>query len=518
MSHCVADGSPGDGSTANPASGLQNAEEVSTLPSVNPALESGLPPEPNQSSRSKKEPSHNSAGAGKHHHSNHRHRSPYKRTSAGHHRGRKSTGKDGTKKDDRKGDSHQHHSSGHHRSRHHSPDKKHSRSHSAENTLDGQRRGHRHGRSPDRHRGHHSSHQRHHSPRRHRSPHRSRHHSPTRRHAHSSDPYRNASPVRYSRGNDKPNRVEAAFKEPSKTPEFSLPLEDSILREPPALDRLNREATLEPLRREERLFGEDSLLMRASSMDSAYRGDSLLRDVASRGQRDAFRDTTLPRVRTPDSDSAYKKYSSLLRGRSAERTERNGRLASRGSTPEPLFRARSLGRDISPIRSFTRVDSEDEEDDDNFVSAKVREYYSNLKTNRRQSPKPTLPEPKKTYKENPKDLSIWYNSQLHPTNTHTHIMLHIGLLTGQWFRNYFEILFFLLLMVCFIFLFLLFFGWAFCIHSNSDFSRKCKTIKNNDVPNSSINEQHLVFDLIRGRRFVPHCRMMTWKYRAPGPV
>lgn len=193
------------------------------------------------------------------------------------------------------------------------------------------------------------------------------------------------------------------MKEPPKTPELSFPLDDSILREPPALDRLNKEATLPPLRRDERLYGEDSLLARASSMERAYRGDSLLRDMASRGQRDIFGDTTLPRVRTPDSDSAYKRYSSLLRGRSPERTDRRGRY-SQDSSPEPQYRARSLGRDISPLRSARRDDSEDEEDDDNFVAAKVREYYSTLKTN--SSRTSTLPEPKKTYKDNPKDLSI----------------------------------------------------------------------------------------------------------------
>lgn len=197
------------------------------------------------------------------------------------------------------------------------------------------------------------------------------------------------------------------MKEPPKSPEPSLPFEDSILREAPALDRLNREATLPSLRKEDRLFGEDSLLLRASSMDRAYGGDSLLRDMASRGQRDTYRDLTLPRVRTPDSDSAYKRYSSLLRGRSPERTERDRHYASRGSSPESPYRTRSLGRDISPVRSARRDDSEDEEDDDNFVAAKVKEYYSTLKTNNTsRSSKPTLPEPKKTYKENPKDLSI----------------------------------------------------------------------------------------------------------------
>lgn len=194
------------------------------------------------------------------------------------------------------------------------------------------------------------------------------------------------------------------MKESDLSPELSLPLEDSILREPPALDRLNRDATLPSLRREDRLFGEDSLLMKASTLDRAYKGDGLLRDVASGGQRDLFRNANLPRVRTPDSDSAFQRYSSLLRGRSPER---NGRYGSRGNTPEPLTRARSLGRDISPIRSFRRRDdSEDEEDDDNFIAEKVREYYSTMKSNNtRRSSQPTLPEPKAS-KGNPKDLSI----------------------------------------------------------------------------------------------------------------
>ncbi|XP_070694487.1 arginine/serine-rich coiled-coil protein 2-like [Pempheris klunzingeri] len=418
MSHCVADGSPNDSSAVNPASGLQNAAEVSTLPPTNAPSESSFPPEPNQSSKSKKEQSRHSTGTGKHHHSNHRHRSPNKKTSTGNHKGGKSKGasKLFKKKDDKGSDGHRHHSSGHHRRRHRSPDKGRSRTRSAENTLDSGHGGHRHGRSPDRRHGHHSSsHHRHRSPyrspyrspHRHRSPHRSRHHSPTRRHPHSSDPYRRyASPERQNRSNEKPNGDEAVLKEPTRTPEPSLPFENSILHEPPALDRLNREATLPPLRREERLYGEDSLLMTASSMERAYRGDSLLKDVASRGQRDAYRDTTLPRVRTPDSDSAYKRYSSLLRGRSPERTDRDGRYASRGSSPEPQYRTRSLGRDFSPVRSSRREDSEDEEDDDNFVAAKVREYYSTLKTNTSRSSKPAIPEPKKTYKENPKDLSI----------------------------------------------------------------------------------------------------------------
>uniref|UniRef100_UPI0037E7F566 membrane-associated guanylate kinase, WW and PDZ domain-containing protein 1b isoform X2 n=1 Tax=Semicossyphus pulcher TaxID=241346 RepID=UPI0037E7F566 len=421
------DGSPNDNSAANPAAGLQNAAEVSTLPATTAPSESSFPPEPNQPSRSKKEPGRHSTGTGKHHVSKHRHRSPNKKTSTGKHKGKKSTGRNKLfkKKDDKGSDGHRNHSSGQHRSRHRSPEK--GRSRSAENTLDSRHRGHRNGRSPDRRHRHHSPNRRHQSPRRsphrsprrsprrspyrsphrHRSPHRSKHHSPTRRRAHSSDPYRrHASPERQTRSNEKPHVDESVLKEPAASPEPSLPFEDSVLRELPALDRLNREATLPPLRRDDRLFGEDSLLLKASTMERAYKGESLLRDVASNGPRDTYRDINLPRVRTPDSDSAYKRYSSLLRGRSPERTDRDGRYASRGSSPEPQYRTRSLGRDISPVRSLRREDSEDEEDDDNFVAAKVREYYSTLQTDTSRSSKATLPEPKKTYKGNPKDLSI----------------------------------------------------------------------------------------------------------------
>lgn len=189
----------------------------------------------------------------------------------------------------------------------------------------------------------------------------------------------------------------------SRTPEPTLALEESILREAPALDRLNREPAPPALHRGDWPYGDDSLLLRASSMERAYKGESLLRDVVSRHQRDTYRDAALPRVRTPDSDSAFKRYSSLLRGRSPERTERESRYTSRGSSAEPLHRTRSLGRDTSPAR---RYESEDEEDDDHFVAAKVHEYYSTLRTNTARTSKPTLPEPKTTYKENPKDLSI----------------------------------------------------------------------------------------------------------------
>ncbi|XP_057703204.1 membrane-associated guanylate kinase, WW and PDZ domain-containing protein 1b isoform X6 [Corythoichthys intestinalis] len=400
------DGTPNDSSTA---SGLQNAAEVNSVPFNEPS-EQSYNPEPQISSRRRKETTHHSSGTGKHH-SNHRHRSPHKKTSTGKHRRTKSPRKINSpfkKKKDEKGKS----GHRHHHSRHRSPDKAYKRSRSAENALEGRHGGgHRHGRSPERHRRHHTRHRSprrspyrsprrspYRSPPRYRSPHRSRHRSPTRRHAHSHDPYRRYdSPQRgRARGNEKPAAVEAVLKEPSRSPEPSLTFEDTILREPPALVRLNREAG------EERPFLNDSLLTRASTMERAFGGDSLLRDI-SRDQRDDYRNASLPRVRTPDSDLAYHRYSSLLRGRSPERADRNYR--SGGSTPEPA-RTRSLGRDISPIRSPRREDSEDEEDDDFFVAQKVREYYSTAKTNNSRPTRPLIPEPKKTYKDNPRDLSI----------------------------------------------------------------------------------------------------------------
>ncbi|KAM4582600.1 uncharacterized protein V3H82_006614 [Fundulus diaphanus] len=410
------DGSPNDISTVEPATGIQNAAEVSSLPLTNAPSESSYPPEPPPQPRSKTEPSRRHHGTGKHHRSHHRHHSPSKS------KGKKSTGKSGSKprKKEDKEKGHQH------RSRHRSPHKGHSRSRSADNNLDSRDGRHRRGRSPERQHGQHSSsNHRHRSPRRspHRSPRRSPYRSPRRSpyrsprrspyrspHRHRSPPryqsptrhrHRSADPYRYNtteRNNEKPLVDEAAM---SETPEPSLQFEDTILRDSPALDRLNREPTLSlpPLRRDDRPYGQDRLLMRTSSMERAYRGDRLQKDIAF---RNTYRDITLPRVRTPDLDSSYQKYNSLLRGRTPE-LERDRRFVSRDSTPEPRYRARSLGRAFSPAR---RDDSEDEEDDDSFVAAKVKEYYSSLKTDSSRPSKAPIPEPKKTYKDNPKDLSI----------------------------------------------------------------------------------------------------------------
>ncbi|XP_054880729.1 membrane-associated guanylate kinase, WW and PDZ domain-containing protein 1b isoform X8 [Poeciliopsis prolifica] len=413
------DGSPNDISVVDAVTGIQNTPEMSSLPLTNAPSESSVPPVIPPHSRSKTEPSRRTNGTGNHgtgkhgtgkHGTGRHHRSHHRQPSPSKSKAKKSTGRNGPKlfkkKEDKEKDGHRH------RSRHRSPQKGHSRSRSADNTLDSRDRGHRRGRSPERRRGQQSSsNHRHHSPRRspYRSNHRSHHQSPRRspyrhrsppryrspsRHRHrSSDPYRYDTPERH---NEKPMADEAAM---SDIPRF--PFEDSVLRESPALDRLNREPALSlpPLRREDRLYRQDSPLMRTSSIERAYRGDRLLKDFASRDSREI----TLPRVRTPDLDSSYQKYTSLFRGRTPEMLERDGRFASRGVTPEPRYRARSLERAISPPR---RDDSEDEEDDDYFVASKLREYYSTLKTNSSPPPKPVIPEPKKTYKDNPKDLSI----------------------------------------------------------------------------------------------------------------
>ncbi|XP_037534545.1 membrane-associated guanylate kinase, WW and PDZ domain-containing protein 1b [Nematolebias whitei] len=415
------DGNPDDLIPADTITRLQNAAEVSNLPQVSTPSESSNPPEPPQTSRTKPERSRRTHGTGTQHRSKHRHHSPNK-TSTGKHRRRKKDGKENH--------GHRHQSSGRHRSRHHSPNKGHSRSRSADN-LDNQHRGHRRGRSPERRHGHHSSSNHrspyrsprrspyrsprrspyrsprrspYRSPHRHRSPHRSRHYSPTRRRHHSTDPYRYGSAERQTRQNEKPVSNVAALNDPVRTPEPNL-FDDLDLQESSTLGRLNREVTLPPYKKEARQYGENSLLMQPSSMERAYRGDRLLSDVPSHTQMNTYRDLTLPRVRTPDFDSAYEKYSSLLRGHTPDMIEQDGRRASGSITPDLQYRSRSLGRTISPVR-FREDDSEDEEDDDNFVAAKVKEYYNTLKTNTSRPSKPVLPEPKKTYKENPKDLSI----------------------------------------------------------------------------------------------------------------
>lgn len=158
-------------------------------------------------------------------------------------------------------------------------------------------------------------------------------------------------------------------------------------------DRVNRN---EALRRE----SYDSLpqsnpfprgsLDRFLTMEPTYNGDSL--------PRRTYQDQSLPRIRTPDSDTAFQKYNSLLRGRSPERKSRLSQLDS----PEAAsYRARSLEPLLPASGSRNMVDSEEEDKE-----SSVRNYYSKLKSNYGKVNN-QLPEPRrKAYKENSKDLSI----------------------------------------------------------------------------------------------------------------
>ncbi|XP_051931838.1 membrane-associated guanylate kinase, WW and PDZ domain-containing protein 1-like isoform X2 [Hippocampus zosterae] len=403
------------------ASGLQNAAEVIPAPFDEPS-EQSYKPEAQISSGARKETAHQTSGTGKQR-SRHRHRSPHKKTGTGKHKRTTSPRKTNLlrkKKDEKAKYGQRHHSGGR---RHRSPDKGYKRSRSAENALDGRGGGRRGSRSPERRRDHRSRHRspyrsRQRSPRRSpgRSPRRSppryrsppRRRSPARGHGRSPDRRYGSPRAAGQRGNEKPAGAEAVSRVPPRSAEPSLAFEDSVLREAPAPLRLNGEAGVERAG-VERAVVSDSLLTRASAMERAFGGgggdDSLLREI-SRNPRDTYRNVSLPRVRTPDSDSdsAYRRYTSLLRGRSPGRAD--GNYPGGRSSPEP-YRTRSLGRDISPIGSPPRRrDSEDEEDDDNFVAARVREYYSTLRSDVSRSARPLLPEPKRTYKDNPRDLSI----------------------------------------------------------------------------------------------------------------
>ncbi|XP_010880026.4 membrane-associated guanylate kinase, WW and PDZ domain-containing protein 1b isoform X3 [Esox lucius] len=416
----------------SPAAGVQNASEVSAPPHDHAPSDTNAP-DPHKPSRSKDKKGH--------HHSKHRNRSPEKSR----HRGEsKQSNQKGDRSKRSGGDSHgthHQHRSGHHHRRHRSPEKARGRARSADNTLDTRHgnRGRR-GRSPARHHNTHRSPYRstHRSPYRstnrspyrstnrspyrstnrspyrstHRSPHRSPqrhqspygHRSPTHYHrTQSSDPYRLPSPDR-QRG----RVAERAYREMAPetlrkplAPVSNSFLEDSVLPEPPGLDRLNREATLLREPREVRRYGEDSLLMRASNQEPGYRGDGLLY-AAARSQRGE----TLPRVRTPESDSAYKMYSSLLRGHSSENMDRELRYVPREQSPDTRYRARSLGRDIALVRSLGEPEDEGEEEEEGAAAPRLKEYYSTLKSDASR-PYKAPPEPKrKGYKESPKDLSI----------------------------------------------------------------------------------------------------------------
>ncbi|XP_059385360.1 membrane-associated guanylate kinase, WW and PDZ domain-containing protein 1-like isoform X6 [Carassius carassius] len=378
------------------SAGAQTVSEVNAAPPESrphPPSESSYPPELHKSSRNddrraresgKREHGHRS----NHHHNNHRHSSPEKKNRSKGHSKDSGTSKPHKRKGDKKrsstDDSHHHHHSHnqHHHRRHRSPERR--RARSAENTLDS-RYDRRHGRSPDRH------HHRHSSPRRHSSPQRSPHQSGYRR----SSPYRRRSPYR------SPQR--SRYQSPSRRPTASsnIPYNseldrglDVTLKEPPPPKPPSRSESIPYLSASlDRLDLEDNLPREPPSyLDRAYH-DSTLFCSASRVD-------TLPRVRMPDSDSAFQNYNSLLRGRSPVRS--GGRQDGYRRVESPVsnsYRTRSLGRDLSPIRGY-RVEEEEE------VGSQLSGYYSTLRSNYSKANN-KAPEPRrKAYKDSSKDLSI----------------------------------------------------------------------------------------------------------------
>ncbi|XP_026077206.1 membrane-associated guanylate kinase, WW and PDZ domain-containing protein 1-like isoform X3 [Carassius auratus] len=377
------------------SAGAQTVSEVNAAPPESrphPPSESSYPPELHKSSRNddrraresgKREHGHRS----NHRHNNHRHSSPEKKNRSKGHSKDSGTSKPHKRKGDKKRSStddshhhhHQHHSHNqHHHRRHRSPERR--RARSAENTLD-----RRHGRSPDRH------HHRHSSPRRHSSPQRSPHHSGHRR----SSPYRRRSPYR------SPQR--SRYQSPSRRPTASsnIPYNseldrglDVTLKEPPPPKPPSRSESIPYLSASlDRLDLEDNLPREPPSyLDRAYHDSTLFRS--------APRVDTLPRVRTPDSDSAFQNYNSLLRGRSPVRS--GGRLDGYRRVESPVsnsYRTRSLGRDLSPIRGYR--DEEEEE-----VGSQLSGYYSTLRSSYSRANN-NVPEPRrKPYKDSSKDLSI----------------------------------------------------------------------------------------------------------------
>uniref|UniRef100_A0A671T7M9 Membrane-associated guanylate kinase, WW and PDZ domain-containing protein 1 n=1 Tax=Sinocyclocheilus anshuiensis TaxID=1608454 RepID=A0A671T7M9_9TELE len=384
--------------------GAQTVSEVNTAPPESrphPPSESSYPPDLHKSSRNddrraqesgQREHGHRS----NHHHNNHRHRSPEKKNkSKGHSKdsgASKPHKRKGDKKRSRTDDSHHHHhthnQNHHHHRRHRSPERR--RARSAENTLDS-RYDQRHGRSPDR------RHHRHSSPRRHSSPQRSPHRSGYRR----SSPYRRRSPYHSPQRSryQSPSRRPTASSNKPYNGELDRGL-DVTLKEPPPPKPPSRSesiphlaASLDQLDLEDTLPREPpSYVDNLSPMDRAYRDSTLFRGTS--------RIDTLPRVGTPDSDSAFQNYNSLLRGRSQVRS--GGRQDGYRRDESPVsnsYRTRSLGRDLSPIRGYR---DEDEED----VGSQLSEYYSTLRSNY-SSANNNVPEPRrKAYKDSPKDLSI----------------------------------------------------------------------------------------------------------------
>ncbi|XP_067288402.1 membrane-associated guanylate kinase, WW and PDZ domain-containing protein 1b isoform X2 [Pseudorasbora parva] len=378
------------------SAGAQTVSEVNAAPPESrphPPSESSNPPDLHKSSRNddkrgresgQREHGHRS----NHRHSNHRHRSPEKKSRSKGHGKDSGASKPHKRKGDKKRSStddhhhHHHHSHNqnhHHHRRHHSPDRR--RARSAENTLDS-RYNQRQGRSPDR------RHQRHSSPRRHSSPQRSPHRSGYR----PISPYRRRSPYRSPQRSryQSPSRRPMASSDKPYNDEFKGGV-DVTLKEPPPPKPPSRSESIPLLATSlDRLSLDNTLQREPPSYLESYRNSTLLRG--------ASRDGTFPRVRTPDSVSAFRNYNSLLRGRSPVRS--GGRQDGYRRIESPVsYRTRSLSRDLSPIGGYR--DEEEEE-----VGSQLSGYYSTLRSNYSRANN-NVPEPKrKAYKESSKDLSI----------------------------------------------------------------------------------------------------------------
>lgn len=168
---------------------------------------------------------------------------------------------------------------------------------------------------------------------------------------------------------------------------------DVTLKEPPPPKPPSRSESIPLLAASlDRLSLDNTLQREPPSYLESYRDSTLLRG--------ASRDGTFPRVRTPNSDSAFRNYNSLLRGRSPVRT--GGRQDGYRRDESPVsysYRTRSLSRDLSPIRGYR--DEEEEE-----VGSQLSGYYSTLRSNYSRANN-NVPEPRrKAYKESSKDLSI----------------------------------------------------------------------------------------------------------------
>ncbi|XP_066554094.1 membrane-associated guanylate kinase, WW and PDZ domain-containing protein 1b isoform X4 [Amia ocellicauda] len=271
----------------SPTTGSQNVSEVKTLPSnsrLHPSSESSYPPDRHKSSQYEDRRMREPAGSREHgRHSNHhhtwnshgnykshsRHRSPERRRHRRH----------GKKADDMKDENPSRRKTEHssHHRKHHSPDKRRSRTRSAENTIDG-RQGRRWERSPQRRREHHSP-QRRSSLDRYGDTRqlleRRRDSSPDRRRAKSMDRRLERSPERQpqERATDRNYKVEKYLR--GMSPEGNYRKED--VKQDEAPERNYREMKFTRSRSPETNYKKENVL-KDGTLDRKNRVESLLRD------------------------------------------------------------------------------------------------------------------------------------------------------------------------------------------------------------------------------------------------